>query len=81
MESRVCFNKNAKDSDKFKKIQIIEFYWFNAKIINANVIIVFVFKKRRTKKILEMENVLCLVSYFLCFNNIGYFVVNMQITR
>ena len=52
MESRVFFNKNAKDSDKFKKIQIIEFYWFKQTNNQCQCFHCFCFQKKG-----ELKNV------------------------
>ena len=50
MESKVCFNKNAKDSEKFKKIQIIEFYWFKQTNNRCQCFHCFCFQKKENEK-------------------------------
>ena len=56
MDSSICFNKIVKDSDKFKKIQIIEFYWMKKKT-QCQCFNCFHFSKQSKSKKEELKNV------------------------
>ena len=78
MNSRIVYNK--KEKDKFEKIQISEFYWFNysasEKVCDCFIALVL---RTQNKKCLLEEWQVRLVIFFIYFNFIETFVEILKI--